>query len=131
MIGLDTNVLVRFLVEDDREQAARARALVQQTIARGEPLFVSDVVLCELYWVLDRAYGMSRDQIAPALRALLAAKHLSFRNGDLIGRAVAAYQDGRGRFADYVIRELSIDAGCDSVATFDRALHKEKGFVRL
>jgi len=129
VIGLDTNVIVRFLVEDDLQQAARAKALVQQAIAQGEVLFVSEVVLCELYWVLDSAYGFCRDEIVPALRGLLAAKHISFRDADLIGRAVSAYEDGRGGFADYVIRELSVEAGCISVATFDGDLLKGTGFI--
>ncbi len=60
MIGLDTNVLVRFLVEDDAEQAVRAKGVVRRAIERDEKLFVSDVVVCELAWVLERAYGLGR-----------------------------------------------------------------------
>lgn len=131
MIALDTNVLVRFLVEDDPKQALRARSLIRRAIASSQTLFVSDIVLCELCWVLDRAYDLPRDQIVTALRSLLAANHLAFRCGSLLERALNAYQEGRGGFADYLIREQSAEVGCDSVATFDRALLKESGFTQV
>ena len=130
MIGLDTNVLVRFLVEDDVEQTARAAAFVRKAAAKGEPLFVSDVVLCEVVWVLARAYSFSRDVLAAALRRLLSARQLTFADADVLDRALTSYGSGRGDFADYVIREHAREAGCRSVATFDRALLKEDGFER-
>jgi predicted nucleic-acid-binding protein len=130
VIGLDTNVLVRFLVEDDLEQASRARAVVRRAIEQGKKLYVSSIVLCELAWVLDRAYGLTRAEIASTLRALITAKHLAHQDGDLIDRALAAYVDGRAGFPDYVIREIARNAGCTAVLTFDRALLREPGFKR-
>ena len=130
MIGLDTNVLVRFLVEDVAEQAARAKGVVRRAIERDEKLFVSDVVVCELAWVLERAYGLGRAELAETLRSLLSVKHLAIGNADLLERALAAYGDGRGGFPDYVIGEIARDAGCRVVATFDKALLREAGFER-
>ncbi len=128
MIALDTNVLVRFLVEDDKAQTARAKALVRDTLERGGELFIADVVLCEVVWVLHVSYRIQRQQITETLQRLLQARHLRFRDSDLLERALAAYQTGKGDFADYLIRELATHAGCGTVATFDKALPKERGF---
>ena len=130
MIALDTNVLVRFLVEDDRRQATRARATVSKAIANNEQLYVSDVVACELVWVLDSAYGFKRIEIAEVLRLLLHARQLTFRSADHIAEAVDEYEAGEGDFADYLIRAESIAVGCEWVVTFDKALLREDGFVK-
>ncbi|HEU4382944.1 MAG TPA: type II toxin-antitoxin system VapC family toxin [Anaeromyxobacteraceae bacterium] len=128
-MALDTNVLVRFLVEDDAEQTARAAALLGRAERDGEPLLVSEVVPCELVWVLESAYGFARAEIAGALRDLLAVRALRYLRLDALQRALAAYSSGRGDFADYVVREVARDAGCKAVATFHRAILKEPGFV--
>lgn len=128
MTGLDTNVLVRFLVEDDLKQTERAAALIEAAVAADERLYVSDVVLCELVWVLGAAYGFRRSEIAAALSELARARHLRFDSSDRITRCVRAFEDGRGDFADYLIREHAREAGCDQVATFDRVLLKDTGY---
>jgi predicted nucleic-acid-binding protein len=128
MIALDTNVLVRFLVEDDPTQAAKATALIENAITESTTLFVSDVVLCETVWVLISRYGFSRAEVAAVLQRLLDADHLSFRAPSQHTRALAAFSNGKGDFADYVIREHSLAAGCTAVATFDQALLKETGY---
>jgi len=130
VIALDTNVLVRFLVEDDERQSAEAAALVERTISEGEAMFVSDIVLCETVWVLSVSYRVGRAEIGATLRDLLRARHLAFESTDALARALDAFVRGKGDFADYLIRERARLAGCDSVATFDRALLRESGFVR-
>jgi predicted nucleic-acid-binding protein len=129
VIALDTNVLVRFLVEDDAAQTARAAALIEGVVQAGERLFVSDIVVCELVWVLDAAYRVRRSEIGSTLAALLRAKQLRFESTDRLTRAMHAFNAGRGDFSDYVIREHARGAECDTVATFDRALLKEPGFI--
>lgn len=128
MIALDTNVLVRFLVEDDEAQAAKAMSLFEQAIANGTALFISDVVLCETVWVLTSRYGFSRVEVAGVLQRLLDADHLSFPVPSLTARALASFSTGKGDFADYIIREHGLAAGCTVVATFDQALLKETGY---
>lgn len=130
MIALDTNVLVRFLVEDDPEQTRLANAMVRAAIDRDVPLFVSDIVLCELACVLDVAYAVERAEIAENIGLLLQARHLEFENRDRLRRVVDSYRDARGDFADYLIAEVAKAAGCSAVATFDRALLREHGFSR-
>lgn len=131
MIALDTNVLVRFIVEDDPRQAAAAAKLVERAVMADQPLFVSGIVLCELVWVLGGSYGVSRAEIARVLRELLRARHLSFEAPDQFVRALAAFLRGKGDFADYLILERGRAAGCEAVATFDRVVLKERGFTAV
>jgi predicted nucleic-acid-binding protein len=131
MIALDTNVLVRFLVKDDRRQATRARSFLTAAIANNQQLYVSDIVACDLVWVLDSAYGFERTDIVAVLRRLLHAGHLTFGSTDRITQAVDAYATGRGDFADYLVRAEAMDAGCDTVVTFDKTLHREPNFRAL
>ena len=129
MIALDTNVLVRYVVEDDERQSAQAAALIDRAIASDESLFVSDVVVCELVWVLSVAYKFDRDAIAGLLRDVFRARHLQFAATDQLVRALDAYATGKGDFADYLVREHAREAECESVATFDKVLLKERGFA--
>ena len=129
MIALDTNVLVRFLVDDDKARSARAARLIERTVARDETFFVSDIVICETVWVLLSAYRVPRTEVGELLGQLFTAAHLSFRDVDGLMRALQAFVAGKGDFADYVIQEHARTAGCTDVATFDRVLLKEAGFV--
>jgi len=130
MIALDTNVLVRFLVEDDKIQSRRARKLVEDAVMDDEDLFVADLVVVEAVWVLKRSYGLKKDAIAAVLRMLLGARNLRFESSDRIARVISAYEKGRGGFSDYLIREKAAEWECETVATFDLILQKEKGFTR-
>jgi predicted nucleic-acid-binding protein len=131
MIALDTNVLVRFLVEDDRSQAERARKLLAGIDARNDRCCITDIVLCELVWVLASCYGISRAEIGATIKKLIATRQLSFSSTDRVHRVVESFLSGAGDFADYLIREQAREAGCSAVATFDRKLLKEKGFSPL
>lgn len=129
MIALDTNVLVRYLVEDDPEQSARAAKLVEGAVGRGETLFVAHIVLCEIVWVLGTAYDVRKDEIVATLGKLARARHLDLEDPELVRRAIAAYERGKGDFSDYLIRERALAQGCSGLATFDKALLRETGFV--
>ena len=128
MIAVDTNVLVRFLVRDDEAQCRLAGQRVQDTLARGENIFVPDVALVETVWVLARSYKFPKKQIIGAIRKLLAAKGVRFSSPDLMTNALNAYESGRGDFSDYVIKEQALGAECDTVVAFDRDLLAEPGF---
>lgn len=129
MRALDTNVLVRFLVGDDEAQYEAAKAYIRSAAERAEPLLVTDAVLCELVWVLRRTYRQDRGALAATIGNLLRAQPLRFTDADGVASALDAFARGRGDFADYLIRERALAAGCDAVVTFDRALHGEPGFV--
>ena len=130
MIALDTNVLIRFLVEDDEAQSRRATKLIEGAVARDEQLFISDIVMCETVWVLSSAYRFSRAEIVDALSQLLRARSVVFSSTDSIARALDAYRKESGDFADYLIREHARSAGAETVATFDGALLKDSGFSK-
>lgn len=130
MTGLDTNVLVRFLVADDPDQTRRARKRIEKAVAEGDSLFVPDVALVETVWVLERGYKFDRSDIAIVLRKLLQARQLSFASPDRLDHALRRYEQGKAGFADYLICVSSLEAGCGSVLTFDEALLKESGFCR-
>jgi predicted nucleic-acid-binding protein len=123
--GLDTNVLVRYLTEDDPVQAQRAAAFIQTMVARGERTFISPVVLCELSWVLRAAYDVSKVDLLLTLEHLLATAHFVVGNKDVVRAAVDAYRKGRAEFADFVIGALNVDAGCQRTVTFDRRLRND------
>jgi predicted nucleic-acid-binding protein len=115
MLALDTNVLVRFLVEDDEFQSAKVAKLIAQAREREEPLFVSSIVLCECVWVLTRSYRFGRNEVVDVLQQLIRARDLSFASVDTLSRAVTAYAKGKSDFADYVIRGEAIAQGCEGV----------------
>jgi predicted nucleic-acid-binding protein len=131
MIALDTNVLVRLLVRDDLRQGRRAAALVEGALDAGEQIFVPEIALVEAVWVLDRRYRFERREIATALLELISSRDVELEDRDRVHRALRAYERGRGGFSDYLIREQSRSAGCDTVYTFDRKLLREDGFAKV
>jgi predicted nucleic-acid-binding protein len=129
VIALDTNVIVRFIVRDDEDQFHRANEFISSRIEEGETFLLPDVVLAELVWVLGGSYNLSRSEIAEVLTSLLMASHLAFPSEDRLSRAVRRYESGRADFADYLIAEQARDFGCEAVASFDKALLSEEGFL--
>lgn len=128
MIGLDTNVLVRLLTEDDPAQAAKARSFVERTLAGGDRLFVGAVVLAELAWVLSSAYRYGKADVALALEALLSTEGFEVEGRDAAREALDRYRAGKGDFADHLIGVRNAHAGCESTFTFDRGLASAPGF---
>ena len=128
MKGVDTNVLVRFFVEDDEKQARRARAVVVAARSRGEPLIVPELAVAELVWVLRSRYRRPLPEIQRLVGAMLASPDFHFADRDLLSRAHRSWCSGQGDLADYVMREHAAAQGCDVVVTFDGAVHGEPGF---
>ena len=127
MKALDTNVLVRLLVSDDPEQARRAAAYIERYCTSETPCWLNRVVLCELVWVLDRAYGYGRIEIATALEALLRTAQFKTEESDIAWAALHAYRAGAD-FADVVIALTNQRSGCEATATFDGKAMKQHGF---
>jgi predicted nucleic-acid-binding protein len=120
MTGADTNVLVRFLTQDDPGQAAKVNALMAESEARDERLFASNVVVCELVWVLESAYKLDKAEIAAALEQMLATRQLEFEDRDLLRRALSDYRTSRADFADCVIGRQNAAQPCTRTWTLDR-----------
>jgi predicted nucleic-acid-binding protein len=131
MRGLDTNVLVRYLTQDDAPQARKANALIDGAAAREERLHVEALVLCELVWVLRGAYRLNRPTIVKALEVVLDAGQFVIDDRDLLREALENYRMKRGDFADYVLGLRSREAGCNRTATFDRTLKDSELFTVL
>ena len=131
MIGLDTNVVVRVLVEDDQSQLARVNELLALASEEGERAFVSDLVIMELEWVLESAYGVPRSKIAHAIQALLADDRFTFEHREDLTRAIARYEKGDAALSDYLIGDRAQRSGTRTTYTFDRALRDDERFTLL
>ena len=128
MIGLDTNILVRYLAQDDPVQSPRATDLIEFRLTGENPGFISIVAMVETVWVLDRAYGLADDEIATALERLLQADTLMVENEQEVFTAMIALKEGDGSFADALIGALGVKAGCARTLTFDKTALKLPGF---
>jgi predicted nucleic-acid-binding protein len=128
VIALDANVLVRLILHDDEAQARAAERLVVRARRDQTPLFVADIVLCELVWVLKSRAGRSRAEITQALDRLLRTELIVLADAGVAERALELYRAGKGDFADYLIREQAKSAEAREVVTFDRQLKGEEHF---
>ncbi len=131
MKGLDTNVLVRLLVGDDAAQTKRVANLLQSAERVGERFFVSNLVLLELAWVLDSAYGCTRAEVLEALERLTMMPVLHIDNLDVVHRAIAQGHKGKQDIADLLIGCCAAANGCTAVLTFDKAAARHELFERL
>jgi predicted nucleic-acid-binding protein len=131
VIGVDTNVLVRYLTQDDPAQARKVDTFMAMAIESGDRLHVDDIVLCELVWVLRAAYRFSKPVIAASLDKVMSAGIFAFEDRELLRSALTAYRNGPGDFSDYVIGRRNTNAGCEHTVTFDRPLSRERSFVLL
>ena len=129
MIAFDTNLLVRIMVEDDPMQAARVRSLLEKSAEQDESIFVSDIVLCELEWVLESAYGVPRRRICAAIGALLADSLFCFEDSGRVAEALNLYQLGKADLSDHLLGLTAEAAGTRTTYTFDRALGRDSRFT--
>ena len=128
-LGVDTNVLVRFLVRDDEAQFERARKLIKREVAAGRRIFVSQLVLLETEWVLRSRYSLSKNQIVAAISGLLDAADVQFEDEPTIEESLFNWKDTTADFADCLIGARNRRLGCRATATFDTKASKLPGFV--
>jgi predicted nucleic-acid-binding protein len=129
MIGLDTNILVRYLTQDDPVQSRAATELIERRLTSASPGFVSIVAITETVWVLERAYGLADYEIAAAIEHTLQADVLVVESEQEVFTAMIALKEGLGSFADALIGALNIRAGCSGTLTFDRKALRLPGFA--
>lgn len=127
MKGIDTNVLVRYLIHDDLAQLRAASRFIEDDCSEEEPGFVNHIVLAELVWVLERGYKLDRSAIVAALDALLLARQVSIEHPDDVRAAISDYLNGAD-FADSLIAAWNARLGCEYTATFDREAARRSGF---
>lgn len=130
MIALDTNVVVRFLTQDDATQSAQATDLFA-TLTEDAPAYLPREVMIELVWVLERAYHLPRTDIADAIDGLLASREILIEDADRVGLANDRYRQGGPGFSDQMIALGATDAGCSATYSFDRKAISGAGMVPL
>jgi len=126
LIGLDTNVLVRYLTQDDPVQGEAAAKLIESRCTREEPGHIALIVLCELVWVLRGAYGYERMQIVDVLEKILTAAEVQLENEDAAWYATQCWRTGVSDFADSLIVYMNELAGCETTYTFDEKLARNR-----
>ena len=131
MIGLDTNVVIRYLTQDDPKQSAVATRLMEKTLSADEPGFISLVVLAEVVWVLVSLYSVDRAGVAEVVSGLLTTEQLRVESAELVWRAKRRYEASKADFSDALIAECAIAAGCKRAVTFDRAAAATSGLELL
>ena len=131
MLGVDTNVLVRYLIRDDQSQYEKARRLIVREVSKGEPVLVSLLVLLESEWVLRSRYELPKSEIVAAFSALLDTADLAFEDEPSVEHAIYLWKDSSADFADCLIDARNLRLGCRATATFDGRALKLAGFVAV
>jgi predicted nucleic-acid-binding protein len=130
MIGLDTNVLVRYIMQDDLKQSALATRLIESRSVESRG-FVPLVSVVELFWVMSSAYELDRGQLIQALEGLLRTKELVVERAEIVWKALRIFQTANVDFADCLIERSAAAAGCERTMTFDRGAAKNAGMTLL
>ena len=131
MIGLDTNVLVRYIMQDDAKQSLKATKIVEELDAVENSGYVTLVSIIELVWVLSASYELTRAQVAQALDSLTQAKQIKIESADQVIRALRVFKIGKSDFADCLIERSANSAGCEETVTFDVNASKHAGMTLI
>jgi predicted nucleic-acid-binding protein len=131
MIGIDTNVLVRFLVGDDQRQLQRAQKLIDRASSGGEPVLVSQLVLLEAEWVLRSRYALGKSEIMRAFSGLLDSMELTIEDETSVEQALFLWKDSSAEFADCLIATRHHNLGCRATASFDARALNLPGFIAV
>lgn len=131
MLGVDTNVLVRFLVRDDEAQFDKARKLIKREANAGQSVLISLLVLLETEWVLRSRYSLTKTEIIGAISALLDTTEIQFEDETNVEQALFIWKNNTADFADCLIGAHNHRLGCRATATFDTKAIKLPGFVGL
>ena len=129
MIGIDTNVLVRFLVRDDRLQFEQAQKLIRREASQGETVFISQLVLLETEWVLRSRYALEKSEILDAFLGLLDSVEITIEDEPSLEQALFLWKDSVAEFADCLIGVRHLNLGCRATASFDARALRLPGFV--
>lgn len=130
MTGLDTNIVVRYVTQDDPVQSALAVRLIR-SLSPEEPGFLSLVVMAELCWVLETCYRFTKAELIDVFESLLSSKEIVVERADLVAQAIRRFATGRADFADYLIERCGHIAGCADTLTFDQIAAASAGMRLL
>ena len=131
MIGLDTNVVVRLLTQDDARQVKRASEAIGSRCSADAPGWINSIVLVEVVWVLSGAYKYSRGEIVGAIEKLLQVRELEIQNVDEAWEALQLYRDHPADFSDYYLAAINRKRGCETTLTFDARAAENGIFAKI
>lgn len=131
MIALDTNVVIRYVTQDEPRQAAAATRVFEKTLTAEDPGFVTAVTLCEIAWVLADCYGAGKAAIREVISGLLGSKQIVVESAELAWKALRAWEKSPGNFSDALIAQVAMAHGAVKVLTFDKAAAKLEAFELL
>ena len=131
MKALDTNVLVRYLVQDDPKQSAQATHFIEKHCTDESPCLIGHISLCELAWVLESNYQQGREEIAGVIEQLLQVGQLEIMDAQVVWRALNDYKQSNADFPDHLLARVNEHAGCKVTVTFDKKAAKHPGFELL
>ena len=128
MIGLDTNVLVRFIVQDEPKQSKIATKLIETGLSVTKKGFISSVVLCEVVWVLKKLYRQPKDRLLLVVKTILEAEVFEVEHRDCAWRAYYDFDEGSADFSDYYLARINKTYGASFTVTFDERAQKHRLF---
>ncbi len=130
MIGLDTNIIVRYITQDDPAQSKKATHLIE-SLSPEAPGYITLVALVEVVWVLEESYSATKRQIVDVLETLLRTKELVIDRAEVVARALGLFEVSRADFSDCLIARCAQAAQCEYTLTFDKAAAKSAGMRLL
>lgn len=131
MIGLDTYVVIRYLVQDDRKESVIATQIIEKSLTSEEPGYINQITLCEIAWVLQRSYGITKPQLLTIIEGLITTKQFLVENVEAAWKALRAFNDNNADFCDALIAQVNIYSGCVHTVTFDKKAGSLPGFELL
>ena len=120
MIGIDTNVLVRYFTEDDDIQAKLAAKLIEKHSGEGKSILINNIVVCELIWVLIRCYNYNKSQIITIVKGMLSTIEFAFEDYSLLLNSIIDYDEKEADFADILLGNINLNKDYNTTFTFDR-----------
>lgn len=128
MIGLDTNVVLRYIVQDDPEQAEIANRIFEHELSASNNGYICSIVLCEIVWVLLRSYKQKKTKIIEVVRTILLADNIDVEHRDSVWKALREYETGDADFSDYLIAHINQEGGASVTLTCDKAASTHRLF---
>ena len=128
MIGLDTNVVIRYLVQDDPVQTAIANRIFEKEMSAANKGLICPIVLCEIVWVLLRSYKQKKEKVQEVIRTLLLADNIEMQQRDSVWKALREFEQGTADFSDYLVAHINQECGASVTLTFDRSASQHRLF---
>jgi predicted nucleic-acid-binding protein len=131
MIGIGTNVIVRYIVQDDLKQAKAATKLIEKSCSTDNPGYINHIVLCELVWVLRRNYKLDKASICQVIEQIMRTDRIVIEDIQIVWKALETFKESKADFADCLLGQRNLQVGCQYTATLDDAASATNGYKHL